>query len=284
MINSNDQTISLTKQCKLLLLSKSSWYYTPKSESEFNQSLIRKIDEQFLITPYYGSRQMSRHFKRQGDLVGRKRIRRLMRIMGLKTIYQSPRTSMPNTEHKIYPYLLKGLSIQSSNQVWCTDITYIPIKRGFMYLVAIMDWHSRKVLSYRFSNTLDASFCVDALKDAIEKYGPPKIFNSDQGSQFTSTNFTKVLKDYSIDISMDGKGRWIDNVMIERLWRSLKYECVYLNNLDNMGTAKSQIKSWMDYYNKTRPHSTFDGQTPHEIYLRSGGQELTSEFGNKLAA
>ena len=183
---------------------------------------MRIIDEQFLLTPYYGSRQMKCHLRRQGYCVDRKRIRRLMRLMGLEAIYQTPKTSLAHPQHIKYPYLLKGLVIDRPNQVWCTDITYIPIKRGFLYLIAIMDWYSRKVLSWRLSNTLDADFCVEALKEAIHGYGEPDIFNTDQGSQFTGFEFTNVLKEHQIKISMDGKGRWIDNVFIERLWRSLK--------------------------------------------------------------
>jgi putative transposase len=191
-----------------------------------------------------------------------------MRLIGLRAIYQTPKTSLPHPQHKVYPYLLKELTINRPNQVWCFDITYIPIKRGFLYLVAIMDWYSRKVLSWRISNTLDTEFCVQALKEAISLYGIPDIFNTDQGSQYTSLSFTNVLKDHGIKISMDGKGRWMDNVFIERLWRSLKYECVYLNNFENGQQVKAIIRNWMKHYNRHRPHSTFDGQTPHEVYVK----------------
>lgn len=225
--------ISVIRQCQLLNLSRSSWYYQAKGENSLNLMLMRLIDEQFLQTPYYGSRQMARHLRRQGYCVGRKRIRRLMRLMGLEAIYQTPKTSLSHPEHKIYPYLLKGLSINKPNQVWCTDITYIPLKRGFLYLVAIMDWYSRKILSWRLSNTLDTDFCCQSLKEAIQVYGVPEIFNTDQGSQFTSLAFTNILKDHQIKISMDGKGRWMDNVFVERLWRSLKYECIYLLSYEN---------------------------------------------------
>lgn len=268
MVNSTNKNISIVQQGCLLKISRSGWYYERKGESAHNLSLMRMIDEQFLLTPYYGSRQMMRHLRRMGYYVGRKRVKRLMRLMGLEAIYQSPKTSLPHPAHAIYPYLLKGLDINHSNQVWCADITYIPIKRGFLYLVAIMDWCSRKALVWRVSNTLDAEFCVGALKEAIDQYGIPAIFNTDQGSQFTSFLFTNILKKYGIKISMDGKGCWVDNVFIERLWRSLKYECVYLHNFEDGAQAKFLIGTWMVHYNMTRPHSTFDGQTPHEVYIK----------------
>jgi len=217
-------------------------------------------------TPYYGARQMTRHLRREGYGVNRKRIGRLMRNMGLSAIYQKPNTSKPHPEHKIYPYLLRGMMINKPNQVWCTDITYIPMQRGFLYLVAIMDWSSRKVLSWRLSNTMDTDFCVDALTEAITHYGIPEIFNTDQGSQFTSHAFTSVLKDAGIKISMDGKGRWMDNVMIERLWRSLKYECIYLNAFETGSEARQEIGHWIDRYNTQRPHSSLDDRTPDEAY------------------
>lgn len=283
MIDAEDKSLSIVTQCKLLSLSRSSLYYKSKGETALNLSLMRMIDEQFLKTPYYGSRQMARHLKRQDYCVGRKRAQRLMRVMGLKAVYQSPRTTIANPEHKIYPYLLNELTIHRPNQVWCTDITYIPIKRGFIYLVAIMDWYSRKVLSFRLSNTMDTAFCIEALKEAIEQNGPPNIFNTDQGSQFTSITFTNVLKDHGIKISMDGKGRWMDNVFIERLWRSLKYECVYLNNFDNVKEAKYGIRKWIEHYNTARPHSTFDGRTPHEVYSIVEGLERLHP-SNRLAA
>jgi putative transposase len=284
MVDSANRNLSIVQQCRLLSISRSGWYYESKGETPLNLSLMRMIDEQFLLTPYYGSRQMARHLRRAGYCVSRKRVRRLMRIMGLKAIYQSPKTSAPNPEHAIYPYLLNGLDINRPNQVWCTDITYIPIKRGFLYLVAIMDWYSRKVLSWRISNTMDAGFCVEALRDAIRQYGKPEIFNTDQGSQFTSFSFTNALKEHGIKISMDGKGRWMDNVFIERLWRSLKYECVYLHNLENGKEAKSLIGNWMVHYNLSRPHSTFDGQTPHEVYVKMKCLNGLPHSDNRLAA
>jgi putative transposase len=284
MVDSANRNLSIVQQCRLLSISRSGWYYESKGEPPLNLSLMRMIDEQFLITPYYGSRQMARHLRRMGYCISRKRIRRLMRLMGLKAIYQSPRTSVPNPEHVIYPYLLNGLDINRSNQVWCADITYIPIKRGFLYLVAIMDWYSRKVLSWRISNTMDAGFCVEALEEAITHYGKPEIFNTDQGRQFTSFSFTNILKDHEIKISMDGKGRWMDNVFLERVWRSLKYECVYLHNFENGREAKSLIGNWITHYNTSRPHSTFDGQTPHEVYVKMKPLNGIHHSDIKLAA
>lgn len=284
MVEPANANVSIVQQCQLLSISRSGWYYEGKGESPLNLSLMRMIDEQFLMTPYYGSRQMARHLKRIGYCVSRKRVRRLMRLMGLEAIYQSPKTSLPHPEHRKYPYLLNGLIINRPNQVWCSDITYIPIKRGFLYLVAIMDWYSRKVLSWRLSNTLDAEFCAQALREAIDRYGIPDIFNTDQGSQFTSFQFTNILRDHGIRISMDGRGRWMDNVFIERLWRSLKYECVYLNNFENGRQAKDHIGNWMNHYNLTRPHSTFDGQTPYEVYMKIENLNGALCSGIRLAA
>jgi len=269
MIEPKNESLSLARQCILLSINRSNLYYQSKGESPLNLTLMRLIDEQFLKTPYYGSRQMARHLQRLGYCVGRKRVQRLMRLMGLKAVYQSPKTSISYPEHKVYPYLLRDLKITRSNQVWCTDITYIPIKRGFMYLIAIMDWYSRKVLAWRLSNTLDVDFCCEALNEAIQKYGVPEIFNTDQGSQFTSFAFTTILQTHQIKISMDGKGCWMDNVFIERLWRSLKYECVYLHNFGTGNEARSGISDWINNYNMSRPHSSFDGQTPHEVYINN---------------
>lgn len=284
MIDPANRNLSIVRQCRLLKVSRSGWYYKPKEESSFNLALMRVIDEQFLATPYYGSRQMMRQLRRLGYRVSRKRIRRLMRMMGLQAIYQAPKTSLPHPHHKVYPYLLKDLAINRPNQVGCSDITYIPVKRGFLYLVAIMDWYSRKVLSWRISNTLDTEFCVQALKEAISLYGVPEIFNTDQGSQYTSLSFTNVLKDHGIKISMDGKGRWMDNVFIERLWRSLKYECVYLNNFENGWQARVLIGNWINHYNKERPHSIFDGQTPHEVYVKIKNLKGAPPSDTRLAA
>jgi putative transposase len=247
-------------------MSRSSLYYEATGESPLNLKLMRLIDEQFLEMPCYGARQMAKHLRRQGYCINRKRVRRLMQKMGLAPIYQKPNTSKPHPEHKIYPYLLRGMEIREPGQVWCADICYIPMRRGFLYLVAIMDWASRKVLSWRLSNTLETDFCLAALEEAFAKYGKPGIFNTDQGSQFTSFDFTQALKDADIRISMDGKGQWTDNVMIERLWRSLKYECVYLNAFETGSEAKAGISKWIEFYNRRRPHSSLDDRTPHEAY------------------
>ena len=266
MIDPGAQSLSIVRQCELVSISRSSFYFTGKGESPLNLKLMRLIDEQFLETPFYGSRQMTRHLVRRGYQVGRKRVRRLMRQLGLSALYQAPKTSLKHPHHKVYPYLLRGLAIDRPTQVWCADITYIPMRRGFLYLVAIMDWHSRKVLSWRLSNTMEASFCVEALEEALACYGPPRIFNTDQGSQFTSLEWVETLKQAGVEVSMDGKGRWMDNVFIERLWRSLKYECVYLNAWETGGEARAGINRWMGFYNTERPHSTLDGRTPDEAY------------------
>ena len=229
MIEPEHPALSVVRQCELVSISRSGFYYQPVGETELNLELMRLIDAQFLETPWYGSRQMARHLRLEGYQVGRKRIRRLMAKMGLAPIYQRPRTTVPNPEHRIYPYLLREMVITCPNQVWCADITYIPMRRGFLYLVAVMDWATRKVLSWRVSNTMDTEFCVAALEEALARFGHPEIFNTDQGSQFTSPRFTAVLHAAGVKISMDGRGRWMDNVFVERLWRSLKYECVYLH-------------------------------------------------------
>ncbi len=263
---SRDHDLSVRRQCGLLSLARSNLYYRPRGESAENLKFMEIIDKQFLNTPWYGARQMARFMQRLGHKCGRHRVRRLMRLMRLVPIYQAPNTSKKHPQHKIYPYLLKDMVIERPNQVWCTDITYIPMRRGFLYLVAIMDWATRKVLAWRLSNTMEAEFCVEALKDALAKYGPPEIFNSDQGSQFTSDDFTQVLEDAKVKISMDGRGRWIDNRMIERLWRSLKYECVYIRAFETGKEAKAEIGKWLTYYNTERPHSRHGILTPDEAY------------------
>jgi putative transposase len=254
MVETDHPGLSITRQCALLTISRSSFYDPAKGESGTNLALMRLIDAQFLETPWYGARQMARHLRRQGHAVGRKRVRRLMQLMGLAAIYCKPRTSAPHSEHKIYPYLLRDLAIERPNQVWCADVTYIPMRRGFLYLVAVMDWASRQVLAWRLSNTLDVAFCVAALEDALARFGTPDIFNTDQGSQFTSLAFTGRLREAGIRISMDGKGRWMDNVFIERLWRSLKYECVYLNAFETGSEARAGIGRWIAYYNPASSH------------------------------
>ena len=285
MIDGDHKVLSIMRQCELVSISRSAFYYQATGESELNLRLMRMIDEQHLATPFYGARQMARHLRREGYIVSRKRIRRLMLKMGLAAVYQRPRTTIPQKDHVIYPYLLRDIVIDRPNQVWCTDITYIPMRRGFMYLVAVMDWASRKVLSWRLSSTMEAEFCIEALEEALAKYGKPETFNTDQGSQFTSPCFTGVLKAADIKISMDGKGRWMDNVFIERLWRSCKYECVYLNAFETGSEARKGLGEWIEFYNARRPHSTFDGQTPDEAYKEKRvkkKKELPGESKEKL--
>jgi putative transposase len=258
--------LSMSHQCRLLSIGRSSFYYAPRGESPENLALMRRIDEMFLRYPFYGSRQMVRQLRRDGVRVGRHRVRRLMRLMGLEAIYQAPKTSAPHPAHRIYPYLLRNVVVERPGHVWCADITYIPVRRGFLYLVAIMDWATRHVLAWRLSNTMDARFCIEALREALAEYGKPDIFNTDQGSQFTSLDFTGVLKDAEITISMDGRGRCMDNIFIERLWRSLKYEAVYLHEMTDGFAAKRVIDDWIKFYNTERPHSALDGKTPAEAY------------------
>ena len=266
MIARADPNLSITRQCRLLSLSRSSFYYAAKGESAANLALMRRLDALFLKYPFFGSRQMVRRLRRDGLGVGRHRVRRLMRLMGLQAIYQTPRTSDPHPTHRIYPYLLRELAISRANQVWCADITYIPVQRGFLYLVAIMDWATRHVLAWRLSNSMDARFCIEALNEALAKYATPEIFNTDQGSQFTGLAFTGALTDAGIRISMDGRGRFMDNIFIERLWRSLKYEAVYLHELTDGFRAERVIAEWIGFYNTERPHSALAGQTPAEAY------------------
>jgi len=266
MIAPGRPDLSLSRQCQLLAIGRSSFYYAPKGESPENLALMRRIDELFLKYPFYGSRQMVHQLLRDGVRIGRHRVRRLMRLMGLEAIYQAPKTSAPHPAHRIYPYLLRNVTIDRPDHVWCADITYIPVRRGFLYLVAIMDWATRHVLAWRLSNTMDSRFCVEALREAMSEHGKPAMFNTDQGSQFTSFDFTNVLKDAGVAISMDGRGRCMDNIFIERLWRSMKYEAVYLHELTDGFVAERVIGQWIDFYNTERPHSALDGATPAEAY------------------
>ena len=266
MIRGRNRKLSVARQCELVGMSRSSWYYRPRGESERNRALMRVIDRLYLEMPWYGSRQMTRELRRAGHRVGRKRVPRLMRLMSLRSVAPRPFTSRRAPGHVVYPYLLDDIRITRVNQAWCADLTYIPMAHGFLYVVAIMDWHSRKILAWRLSNTQDTAFCVEALEEAIERYGCPEIFNTDQGSQFTSTIWTSVLKHHGVRISMDGKGQWMDNVFIERLWRSLKYECVYLNAFQDFRESAFHIRAWMDYYNDRRPHSALGDLTPGEVY------------------
>ncbi len=276
MIERDHSKLAIVKQCRLLSISRSSFYHEPKGESDENLELMAEIDRQFLDTPFYGVQQMAWHLRAKGWPVNVKRVRRLMRLMGLMPIYQQPRTSVPAKGHKRYPYLLKGMRIERPNRAWCADITYIPLARGFLYLVAIMDWHSRKVLAWRLSNTMDVHFCVEALEEALDRYGSPDIFNTDQGSQFTSWAWIHRLKQAGVRISMDGKGRFLDNIFIERLWRSLKYECVYLHAFSGGRDARSGIGRWIDFYNHRRPHSAHGGRTPLLVYRNSLSPDLAA--------
>ncbi|MCG5244309.1 IS3 family transposase [Azospirillum doebereinerae] len=266
LIEPDHPRLTIRRQCELISISRSSYYEVAKGEPAANLALMRLIDEQFLETPWYGSRQMTRHLRRHGHEVNRKRVRRLMGRMGLQAVYQRPKTTVRHPEHKVWPYLLRDVTIDRPNQVWCTDITYIPMRRGFLYLVAVMDWATRKVLSWRLSNTMDVEFCIEAVEEAMARHGRPDIFNTDQGSQFTSPRFTGLLTAAGIRVSMDGRGRWMDNVFIERLWRSMKYECVYLHAFETGSEAKAGIGRWIDYYNLDRPHSALGGRTPEETY------------------
>ena len=259
----------------MLDISRSGLYYQPKGISEEDLELMNLIDRQYLVTPFYGARKIAAWLKSQGHTVNRKRVRRLMRLMGLKAIYRRPRTSKPAPGHKIYPYLLSGMKITRPNQVWAADITYIPMARGFLYLVAIIDWYSRYVLSWRLSNTMDAVFCVEALEEALRK-GRPDIFNTDQGAQFTSETFTGLLEQHGVRISMDGKGSYNDNLFIERLWRTVKYEEVYLRAYQDARDARDNLGNYVRFYNNERPHQALGYKTPAEVFI-SAPVEATNE-------
>lgn len=262
--------LSIATQCSILNVNRSTFYYKPVSESDFNLELMKIIDKFYMKRPYLGYRAMTKRLKRIGYNVGKKRVRRLMLLMGISCIYRKKKkTTIPNKQHFKYPYLLRGLKINRPNQVWCTDITYIPMRKGFVYLVGVMDWYSRKILSWRISNTLDTKFCIDALEEALMRCGKPEIFNSDQGCQFTSNEFTEILIKNDIKISMDGKGRAIDNVFIERFWKSLKYEEVYLKAYETVKEAVLNIGEYIWDYNNDRPHTALDDKTPEEVYSQN---------------
>ncbi|MFW2000398.1 IS3 family transposase [Acinetobacter ursingii] len=267
MIDKTHQ-LSVRQQSQLIQINRSTLYYKPKEISSTDLSLMRLIDEIHIDYPFMGSRMIRDMLQRQGHQIGRRKVRRLMRLMRIHALYPKPNTSKPNLAHRIFPYLLKNMVIDHSNQVWCTDITYIPMAKGFVYLCAIIDWHSRKVLAHSVSISMETDFCIDALQEAIVKYGCPEVFNTDQGSQFTSEAFLNELKLINIRISMDGKGRWMDNVMIERLWRSVKHEEVYLKAYDTVKQAKQSIAEYLDFYNTIRPHSSLNKATPNEFYDR----------------
>ena len=265
MVDREHPSLSTVRQCALLGVARSSLYYRPKEPSGEDLALMQAMDQQYLNTPFYGSRRMKVWLAREGRRVSRKRVQRLVRIMGLRAIYRSPRTSRPPPEHRVYPYLLEKISVTRPNQVWAADITYLPMARGFLYLVAIMDWHSRYVVAWRLSNTLEADFCVDALKQALGQ-GQPEIFNTDQGSQFASLEFTLVLQEHGVKISMDGKGRYTDNIFVERLWRTLKYEEVYLKAYANASEARRELGAYLRFYNNQRPHQALGYWTPAEVF------------------
>ncbi len=257
-----------TRRCELLDIPRSTSYYQPSPVSVDDLALMKRIDRIHMAQPFLGSRRIVDALADQGQLENRKRVRRLMQLIGIQAIHPGPKTSQPHPQHKIYPYLLRNLNIDRANQVWASDITYLPMENGFIYLTVIMDWYSRKVLSWRLSNSLDSSFCVDALEEAIHRYGKPEIFNTDQGSQYTGDAFIDVLKDNDIDISMDGKGAWRDNIFVERLWRSVKYEEIYLNAYESMADARQSLKNYFELYNQDRKHQTLKA-TPDQVYYES---------------
>ena len=271
-----EHELSVSRQAKLLNISRSTIYYQPRLVSEADLMLMRRLDELHLNYPFAGSRMLRDMLSHQGLEVGWRHVRTLMRRMGIEALYRKPNTSKPAPGHKIYPYLLRGIAITRPNQVWATDISYIPMARGFVYLAAVIDWFSRRVLSWRLSITMDTSFCIEALDEALRLHGKPEIFNTDQGSQFTSEAFTGRLKEESIQISMDGRGRWADNVFVERLWRSLKYEHVYLHAYESVGEARDKIGRYFEFFNARRPHSSLGAQTPDQVYFHRPPEALAA--------
>jgi putative transposase len=268
MIDRNHE-LPITRQAELLEVSRASVYYLPRPVSEADLALMRRIDALHLEHPFMGARMLRDSLRREGFAVGRKHVSTLMARMGVEPLYRRPKTTRKHPGHVVYPYLLRGLAIERSNQVWAMDITYIPMARGFVYLAAVVDWVSRRVLAHRVSISMDTEFCREALEEALARYGCPEIFNTDQGSQFTSAEFIDVLKSRGIGISMDGKGAWRDNVFVERLWRSVKYEEVYLKAYDSVSAARTGLSSYLAFYNARRPHSSLDGKTPDEFYFAS---------------
>lgn len=271
-----DHPLTKARRCELLGIARSTAYYRPEPVNEEDLRLMRLIDEIHLLWPFYGSRRIRYELEDRSHTINRKHIRRLMRQMDLRALYPRRRTSQPGNGHKIYPYLLRELVIDRPNQVWATDICYIPMAKGFMYLVAIMDWHARRVLSWRVSNTLDTDFCIEALEEALQRFGTPQIFNTDQGSQFTSEAFTGVLKRHGINISMDGKGRWVDNVFVERLWRSVKYEDVYLRAYETPIELRAGLDRYFKFYNTKRRHSALGRRTPDVVYFDQADRQLAA--------
>jgi putative transposase len=266
-VDPSDRKLSVSRQCVLLGLCRSSYYYEPATESAENLALMELIDREYTARPFQGSRRLTTWLQGEGHGVNRKRVQRLMRRMGLEAVYPKPRLSAPGAGHKVFPYLLRGVTIERVNQVWSTDITYIPMPSGFMYLTAVMDWHSRYVLSWQISNTLDVEFCLEALEEALSQ-GRPEVFNSDQGVQFTSELFVGRLLSAGVQVSMDGKGRCLDNVFVERLWRTVKYEEIYLWRYETVPALRSGLGSYFGYYNGERRHQSLDNRTPAEVYGR----------------
>ena len=272
MIDRGHKQLSLVRQCTLLNISRASVYYRPVSTRAEDLELMARMDRQYLKTPFYGSRRMKAWLLAEGYLVSRSKVRRLMRLMGLEAIYRRPNTSKPAPGHRVYPYLLKGVDVNRVDQVWAADITYIPMAQGFLYLVAIMDWHSRHVLTWKLSNTMDTDFCVTALEAALGK-GRPEVFNTDQGAQFTSDAFTQTLQERGIRVSMDGKGRYLDNIFVERLWRSIKYEEVYLKAYQTVAEARVGINAYLEFYNRRRPHQSLGYRTPAQVYQKGQAEK-----------
>ena len=266
LVDPEDPALAVAAQCRLLGIARSTLYYRPAPVGAEDLAVMRRIDEIYLACPFYGSRRMTAVLRGEGQGVNRKRVRRLMRMMGLEAIYQKPNTSRKHPEHEVYPYLLRDLVIDRPNQVWCADVTYIPMAKGFAYLVAVMDWFSRRVPAWKLSITLDAVFCVEALREALDRHGRPGIFNTDQGVQFTAADFVNTLKSHEVRISMDGRGRFLDNIFIERLWRSLKYEDVFIKAYASVPEARRGIGGWLAFYNEERPHQALGYLTPRAVF------------------
>ena len=266
MINRSDP-LPVVHQCEVLNLSRSSVYSIPQPVSEGDLALMRRIDELHLNHPFAGARMLRDFLGLAGIQVGRRHVSTLMRTMGIEALYRRPNTSRPQSGHPVFPYLLRDLDIRRANQVWAMDITYIPMCKGFVYLAAVLDWATRRVLSWRLSNSMTTDFCMEAVEEAVQRHGPPGIFNTDQGSQFTSTEFVSLIQGHGIRVSMDGKGRWVDNVLVERLWKSVKYEEVYLYAYDSIAQARQGLHSYFQFYNQRRPHSSLDGKTPDSVYF-----------------
>ena len=268
MINKADE-LPVIRQCALLNLSRSSVYYLPQPVSEDDLALMRRIDELHLEHPFAGARMLRDFLRQENVRIGRRHVSTLMKKMGIEALYRRPNTSRKQPQNPVFPYLLRGLDISAANQVWAMDITYIPMRKGFVYLAAVLDWSTRRVLAWRLSNSLSTDFCLEAVEEAIQRHGKPMIFNTDQGSQFTSQEFVSLIQGHDIRLSMDGKGRWVDNVFVERLWKSVKYEEVYLHAYDSVSQARKGLQRYFEFYNERRPHSSLDGKTPDAVYFNS---------------